>query len=76
MSLYFFWLVLPLLLTICLPQLSPVDQASVGKISEFIDRCETIFRDERQAWVSLNIEMKNKQITKKVELPGEHQSEP
>jgi hypothetical protein len=36
--------------------LPTVDQASVRKISELIDRCESVFRDERQAWVSLNID--------------------
>ena len=38
--------------------LSPVDQSSVAQISELVDRCESVFRDERQAWVSLNIEQK------------------
>jgi hypothetical protein len=38
--------------------LSPVDQSSVALISELVERCESVFRDERQAWVSLNIEQK------------------
>ena len=44
--------------------LTPVDQSSVASISELVDRCEAVFRDERQAWVSLNFDhskMKSKQ---------------
>ena len=36
-----------------------VDQANVSKISQLVNRCESVFRDERQAWVSLNIEQDN-----------------
>ena len=38
--------------------LTPVDQSSINTISELVERCESVFRDERQAWVSLNIEQK------------------
>jgi hypothetical protein len=38
--------------------LTPVDQSSINMISELVERCESVFRDERQAWVSLNIEQK------------------
>ena len=44
--------------------LTPVDQSSVAAICELVDRCEAVFRDERQAWVSLNFDhskMKSKQ---------------
>ena len=36
--------------------LTPVDQSNMSTISELIERCESSFRDERQAWVSLNID--------------------
>ena len=39
--------------------LSPVDQSSMSNVSDLIDRCESVFRDERQSWVSLNIEQKS-----------------
>jgi len=38
--------------------LSPVDQSNINMITELVERCESVFRDERQAWVSLNIEQK------------------
>jgi hypothetical protein len=40
--------------------LTPVDQSSVSAISELVDRCESIFRNERQAWVSLNFDTSKK----------------
>lgn len=47
--------------------LSPVDQSSVNMISGLVERCESIFRDEHQAWVSLNIEQK---AEKKQNIPA------
>lgn len=38
--------------------LSLVDQSNLSKINELVDRCELVFRDERQAWVSMNLEQK------------------
>jgi hypothetical protein len=38
--------------------LSPVDHVSVSAISELVERCEGVFRDERQAWVSMNFDEK------------------
>jgi len=40
--------------------LTPVDQSNMSIISELIDRCESAFRDERQAWVSMNIDADKK----------------
>jgi len=37
-----------------------VDQSNMSIIAELIDRCESAFRDERQAWVSMNIDADKK----------------
>ena len=40
--------------------LSPVDHANISYISELVERCENVLRDERQAWVSMNFDQKKK----------------
>jgi hypothetical protein len=31
-----------------------VDQSNINNVNELIERCELVFRDERQAWCGLS----------------------
>ena len=46
--------------------LQAVDKSSTHNINDLVERCESVFRDERQAWASFNTEKGPESIEKVV----------